>query len=73
MWLDEPSVQYIMWRSESNICILFNILELLRPVRIFFIFISQVVGAIAAAGIVEGLLPGSEILFAVQLNGTSMA
>jgi len=42
-------------------------------VRSIFIFISQVVGAIAAAGIVEGLLPGSEILFALQLNnGTSV-
>jgi aquaporin rerated protein, other eukaryote len=44
------------------------------PVRSIFIFISQIVGAIAAAGIVEGLLPGSEVLFAVQLsNGTSVA
>lgn len=38
------------------------------PVRSIFSFISRVVGAITVAGIVEGLLPGSEVLFAVQLN-----
>ncbi len=43
------------------------------PVRSVFMFFSQMVGAIAAAGIVERLLPGNEVLFAVQLaNGTTV-
>jgi hypothetical protein len=30
MWLDKPSVQYVMWKSDSNIYIFLNILELLE-------------------------------------------
>ncbi|KAE8445187.1 hypothetical protein EG329_013684 [Mollisiaceae sp. DMI_Dod_QoI] len=35
--------------------------------RSVFIFISQILGAIAAAGVIRGLIPGNEILFNVKL------
>jgi aquaporin related protein len=43
------------------------------PLRSLFIFIAQILGGIAAAGAVRGLLPGDQVLFAVQLTaGTSV-
>jgi hypothetical protein len=41
--------------------------------RSVFIFVSQIVGAIAAAAVIKGIIPGDEILFNVELSaGTAI-
>ncbi len=44
------------------------------PLRSVFIFVSQILGGIAAAGVIKGILPGDQVLFNVQLQqDTSIA
>lgn len=44
------------------------------PLRSVFICVAEIAGAIAAAGLVRGLLPGDQVLFSVQLlNNTTIA
>jgi len=50
------------------------VLGIVPPLRSVFIFVAEIAGAIAAAGLVRGLLPGDAVLFQTVLsNNTTIA
>jgi len=64
------------WRgSNPEVCLLLNLAELVAyDCRSIFIFIAQILGAIAASAVIRGIIPGNEVLFNVALRpGTSTA
>jgi len=50
------------------------LLGIVPPIRSILIFLAEIIGAIAAAGLVKGLFPGDAVYFNIQLvNNTSIA